>query len=90
MHLSVQMEWTQTSSFASLVSNNRMLAMYEKHARRFGWDCDPEILELVRMTGSSDVGNVSHVVPTIHPEYKICDVAAYHTPDFTIETGKNV
>ncbi|WP_027406203.1 amidohydrolase [Anaerovibrio sp. RM50] len=33
--------------------------------------------------GSTDVGNVSHVVPTIQPEIKIGDNIAAHTPEFT-------
>ena len=32
--------------------------------------------------GSSDIGNVSLVVPTIHPYLKITDDAAGHTPEF--------
>ena len=32
--------------------------------------------------GSTDVGNVSHIVPTIQPEIKIGDQIAAHTPEF--------
>ena len=32
--------------------------------------------------GSTDVGNVSHLVPTIQPEIKIGDGIAAHTPEF--------
>ncbi len=32
--------------------------------------------------GSSDVGNVGQVIPTIHPSIKICDTAFCHTIDF--------
>ncbi|MBI2646553.1 MAG: hypothetical protein HYW85_05965 [Deltaproteobacteria bacterium] len=32
--------------------------------------------------GSSDVGNVGGLVPTIHPSIKICDNAFCHTIDF--------
>lgn len=32
--------------------------------------------------GSSDVGNVGQVIPTIHPSIKICDHAFCHTIDF--------
>lgn len=34
--------------------------------------------------GSTDVGNVSHVVPTIQPEIKIGDEISAHTPEFTV------
>lgn len=34
--------------------------------------------------GSTDVGNVSHVVPTIQPEIKIGDEISAHTAEFTV------
>ena len=34
--------------------------------------------------GSTDVGNISHVVPTIQPEIKIGDDIAAHTPEFAV------
>ena len=34
--------------------------------------------------GSTDVGNVSHVVPTIQPEIKIGDEISAHTPEFAV------
>ncbi|ORT99169.1 N-acyl-L-amino acid amidohydrolase [Anaerovibrio sp. JC8] len=37
--------------------------------------------------GSTDVGNVSHVVPTIQPEIKIGDDIAAHTPEFAAAAG---
>ncbi|XP_022102600.1 peptidase M20 domain-containing protein 2-like [Acanthaster planci] len=82
-----KVEWEQSSSFASLISNNQLISLYEKHAKNLGWSCDLNLPAGTKMTGSSDVGNVSYVVPTIHPEYKICDGASYHTPDFTAQTG---
>ncbi|XP_038056693.1 peptidase M20 domain-containing protein 2-like [Patiria miniata] len=81
-----KVDWKQSSSFASLITNNRLLSLYEKQAKRLGWDNNPELSDSIRMTGSSDVGNVSYVVPTIHPEYQICDEASYHTHDFTAKT----
>ncbi|MEG0562068.1 M20 family metallopeptidase [Cetobacterium sp.] len=38
--------------------------------------------------GSTDVGNVSHVVPTIHPNIKICDCSVSgHTHEFAQAAG---
>ncbi|WP_276839918.1 amidohydrolase [Anaerovibrio lipolyticus] len=34
--------------------------------------------------GSTDVGNISHVVPTLQPEIKIGDDIAAHTPEFAV------
>ena len=41
---------------------------------------------LVKM-GSTDMGNVSHVVPAIHPEYRIGSGQNYHTHEFTSVTN---
>ena len=38
--------------------------------------------------GSTDVGNVSHVIPTIHPNIKICDYnVSGHTHEFAEAAG---
>ncbi len=35
--------------------------------------------------GSSDIGNVSHLVPTIHPYFQICDPGTVtHSPEFAV------
>jgi amidohydrolase len=39
--------------------------------------------------GSTDVGNVSHVTPTIHPDIGIGSNLAAHTPEFAAATGSN-
>jgi metal-dependent amidase/aminoacylase/carboxypeptidase family protein len=38
--------------------------------------------------GSSDVGNVGRVVPTIHPEFAISTLGVFnHTPEFAVAAG---
>lgn len=37
--------------------------------------------------GSTDVGNVSHIVPTIHPDLSIGSKLTAHTPDFAAAAG---
>ena len=42
-----------------------------------------ESLQEERGTGSSDIGNVSHILPTIHPHIKICnDAPPTHSKEF--------
>src|SRR3989338_4634579 len=42
-----------------------------------------ESLQEERGTGSSDIGNVSHILPTIHPNIKICnDAPPTHSKEF--------
>ncbi|KAL3882707.1 hypothetical protein ACJMK2_029020 [Sinanodonta woodiana] len=38
-------------------------------------------------TGSTDMGNVSHVVPSIHPMFYIGSTSVNHTRDFTTASG---
>ncbi len=39
------------------------------------------------MMGSTDMGNVTHAVPAIHPVYKIDTAEGNHTHKFTAATG---
>jgi amidohydrolase len=39
--------------------------------------------------GSSDIGNVSHLVPTIHPYFQICDPGIVtHSPEFAVAAAE--
>jgi amidohydrolase len=61
-------------------NNNRVLAgLFGENMQRLGIEADPPNHGGV---GSSDIGNVSMRVPTIHPYLKIADDAAGHTPEF--------
>src|SRR5207237_9593993 len=63
-------------------SNNTatVAATYKANAEALG----RKFLEIpVDSTGSSDMGNVSWVVPSIHPTFAIGAMALNHTPGFT-------
>jgi amidohydrolase len=47
------------------------------------------VLEPGDADGSTDVGNVSHVTATIHPDIGIGRQLAAHTPEFAIAAGSN-
>ena len=47
----------------------------------------PKTFQEALMMGSTDMGNVSHVVPAIHPIYKINTTEGNHTHKFTAATG---
>lgn len=68
------------ASYDNLVTNNSLLEIYCKRLKDVGVD---KIYEARQSYGSLDVGNVSHIVPTIHPYFKICekDIPA-HTEEF--------
>ncbi|WZL72436.1 M20 family metallopeptidase [Clostridiaceae bacterium 35-E11] len=71
------------SSFDDLVTNETLSKAYQKRILDMG----VEKIHPPRDSGSLDAGNVSHVVPTIHPWFGICgyDLAA-HTKEFAEAT----
>jgi metal-dependent amidase/aminoacylase/carboxypeptidase family protein len=58
---------------------------YEEHLRRLGVEVMPRAKQEATPVGSTDQGNVSYVVPSIHPLYDIKppEGQANHTPGFT-------
>ncbi len=72
------------ASYDNLVTNETLSEVYCKRLRDMGVK---EINEPRKSYGSLDVGNVSHIVPTIHPYFGICeeDIAA-HTVAFAKAT----
>ena len=70
--------------FESLRSNNTLALLYAENLRKKGFE---DFQESCNETGSSDMGNVSHLVPSIHPMYKIGTGETYHTRDFASITN---
>ena len=46
-----------------------------------------KVIEEWREIGSTDMGNVSYAVPSIHPMYKIGSGEVYHTREFATVTN---
>ena len=63
-------------------SNNTLAELYEANAKALG----VKFLD-VEFSASTDMGNVSHVVPSIHPMYAIGTTAANHSHAFTKAAG---
>ncbi len=80
---SVSVEWQPGERYSNM-ANNGPLA--ETFGRRW-LDLGVRASDLDRPGsggfGSTDMGNVSHVVPSIHPMYAIPTEAGNHTPGFT-------
>lgn len=72
------------ASYDNLVTNKALLDAYCKRLNDTGVE---EILEAGQSFGSLDIGNVSHVIPTIHPYFGITndDIVA-HTIEFAEAT----
>ena len=76
----IQIEWVQPG-YAEVVDNRALLDRYVANAAQFGRDVQPTITHQV--VGSTDMGNVSYLVPGIHPMIKVAPHGtAIHTEDF--------
>lgn len=78
----VDHEW-HGHTYADMIDNGPMVAAYVANAARVGRTVsDPAVLGR-RVVGSTDMGNVSYLVPSIHPMIKVAaDGVAIHTVDF--------
>ncbi|HBM79408.1 MAG TPA: amidohydrolase [Clostridiaceae bacterium] len=80
-------------SYDNMITNNSLSAIFTRNLKECGVT---DIKGSDRSMGSIDMGNVSHVVPSIHPYIKICrEGIAGHTREFaqaTVEklAGENI
>lgn len=80
-----QVEITYPSNDSSNILPNATLAnLYENNGKALGIQF-PELP--ASFTGSTDFGNVSFVVPGIHPFFYICTDAFNHTEEYTEAAG---
>jgi metal-dependent amidase/aminoacylase/carboxypeptidase family protein len=72
--------------YADLITEPLMASLFAANSRALGRDM-PTIAELGLPTAaSSDMGNVSYVVPSIHPSVSIVTDAVNHQPEFADST----
>jgi metal-dependent amidase/aminoacylase/carboxypeptidase family protein len=69
-------------AFADVLINKRLAIIFENHAKRLG--CTFPSIEKQQEVpyGSTDMGNVTNVVPGIHPIFAIGCAAEIHTIEF--------
>jgi amidohydrolase len=74
-------EW-KDPAYADMVDNQPMIERYVANAHRIGRQpLDPA--DTAPVVGSTDMGNVSYVVPSIHPMIKVAPAhISIHTPEF--------
>ncbi|MGK2929828.1 MAG: M20 family metallopeptidase [Acidimicrobiales bacterium] len=77
----VDLTWVDPP-FADMVDIDSLLAVYTDNAARLGRDvCRPD--DQTCVSGSTDMGDVSYVVPSIHPMIKAADAGiSIHTAEF--------
>ena len=73
--------------YDDLLTNGPLDGLYAQNAARLGRVVEPRDTRPSFM-GSTDMGNVSHVVPSIHPMIKAApDGVAIHTAEFAVHAG---
>jgi amidohydrolase len=74
-------------AYADLVDNEPMVELYRENLARTGRTlADPTIISGI--VGSTDMGNISHLVPSIHPMIAVSPpTVAIHTADFVRYAG---
>ena len=79
-------EWLDPPFF-DMIDNHPLLDRYVQNAIEVGRHPVPE-QEGAMVVGSTDMGNVSYAVPSIHPMVKAApEGTAIHTPDFEVFAG---
>lgn len=79
---SVTHEWNE-HTYADMIDNGPMVASYAANALAVGRTVVDPATTGRRVVGSTDMGNVSYLVPSIHPMIKVADDGvAIHTVDF--------
>lgn len=73
--------------FKELINNQHLMELFKKNMTLLGERVT--LLEPNDADGSTDVGNVSHAAPTIHPDIYIGSNLAAHTREFAAATGSD-
>ncbi len=70
-------------NYLEMINNKTLAARYRANAESLGRTFYPPEIVPVEVAGSTDMGNVSHVVPAAHPVIEICPIGvACHSPEF--------
>lgn len=76
----LKMNWNEDLEYAPMKTNRPMVEAYRRNGESLG----TRFLDLKNVsTGSSDMGNVSQAVPSIHPTFGVGTMVVNHTPEFT-------
>jgi len=73
--------------FKDLVNDPQLMEWYQQNMTLLGEEVI--VLHPEDADGSTDVGNVSHVAPTIHPDIGIGVNIVAHTPEFALAAGSD-
>jgi metal-dependent amidase/aminoacylase/carboxypeptidase family protein len=77
----IDLQWIDPP-YADMVDDDRLLDRYQRNATALGRPFE-DTAEVGPVVGSTDMGNVSYLVPSIHPMIQVSPPhVAIHTEDF--------
>ncbi|CAL1535330.1 unnamed protein product [Lymnaea stagnalis] len=71
--------------YESLITNETLAKLYETNGALIGVEFPPVASK--QILGSTDMGNVSHRVPSLHPTYNCGTQAVNHTKEFALASA---
>ena len=78
------MQWSD-ERYLNTITNKPLVELFLNNGTSLGFKED--YVSPGAASGSTDMGNVSYVCPSIHPFFSIGTNAANHTKDFTAAAG---
>ncbi|XP_074656269.1 xaa-Arg dipeptidase-like [Tubulanus polymorphus] len=79
----VEISFEHDSAYDAMIHNHTLCKLYEENGRQNGVEFYDKDVTL----GSSDMGNISQLVPSIHPCFSIGTDAPNHSYEFTTASG---
>nr|XP_046228183.1 peptidase M20 domain-containing protein 2-like [Scatophagus argus] len=77
------------NKYDNMLRNAVLEELYEKNGKALGMDFTTDEEVLRNESGSTDFGNVTFVVPGIHPYFYIGSNALNHTEEYTVAAGED-
>ena len=74
-------------TYKDVISNPTLTNLFLKNSQDLGLQFSKSTM---KFSASTDMGNVSHLVPSIHPVYGIGTASVIHTRDYTNATNTEV
>jgi len=84
---SVNLEWVKRH-YSNVATNEVMAQLYQTNAESLGLTFMPRADQEKIPVGSTDMGNLSHVKPSIHPFFDIDTTEPNHTAPFAAASAR--
>ena len=83
----MEISWN-SDVYSNVVTNPTLAKLYDANATSLGAEFERDPAKIAQPSGSTDMGNVSHVVPSMHPFFSVGSDTATHSREFTTVAGK--